>query len=189
LYDDFNSLNDKNYPGIQGLNIIQGTRFHHVLYAWTINKELRKRFKKERDMELFKEVVCEIENEDFDRFSDEFSNTFLEERAITSKAINDENIIIQKTYYVLSTRNELDYIVENKFAIAQTRLEDFIESDIYIREKYFSDIYRKALHFFKLDAIISYTYPLDDDDIPFNVGSEDILSIYSHLYHNTYRKE
>jgi hypothetical protein len=140
-------------------------------------------------MEKFKEVVCDIEKEDLDKFSDEYSDTFLEERAITTKAVNDINVIIQKTVYILSTRNELDYMVENKFAIAQKQFEGFINSEIYIREKYFSEVYRKALHFFKLDDIMSYTYPLDDNDIPFNVATEDNLAIYTHLYHNTYRKD
>lgn len=189
LYDEVDKLNNKKYPGIQGLDIIEGKRFHHVLYAWTINKELRKKFKKQRDMEIFKEVVYEIDKEDFDKFSDEYSNTFLEERAITTKNINDMNVIVQKTFYILATRNELDYIVENRLTITQNQLEGVISSDIYIKEKYFSDIYRKALHFFKFDDIISYTYPLDENDIPFNTATEDNLAIYSHLYYNTYRKE
>lgn len=189
LYDDINELNDEKYPGIQGLKVIKGNKLHYVLYAWTINKSIRKKFKKQRNMDIFREVVCEIEKDDFNKFSDEYSNTFLEERPITTKIINEERIISKTTSYVLTTRNELDYMAENDFQIAQKRFEKVLTSDIYIREKYFSDIYRDALHFFKLDTIMAYTYPLEDNDIPFVAAEEDKLSIYTHLYHNTYRKE
>ena len=31
--------------------------------------------------------------------------------------------------------------------------------------------------------------PLDDNDFPFKMFTDDTLSVYSHLYHNTYRKD
>jgi hypothetical protein len=189
LYDKNNELTKEKYPGIDGLNIIHGNDFNKVLYGWTINKNIRKKFKKQRDMKIFKEVVCEIETEDFDKFSDEYSNTFLEERPITTKALNEEKIFYKETSFILATRNELDYMVENASMIMQKLLEDVISSNIYIREKYFIKPYRKALHFFKFDDVLACTYPLDDDDIPFIDVSDDNLAIYTHLYYNTYRKD
>jgi hypothetical protein len=188
LCDTEDKLNENEYPGIQSLEVLKRNNLYHVLYAWTINKSIRKKFKKQRDMNLFKEVVCDIDDENLDKFSDKYSNTFLEERPITTKTI-ENHIICKTTTYVLATKNELDYIVENNFYILQKQLEGMLSSDIYIREAYFKDVYRKALHFFKLDEILAYTYPLDDGDIPFLVIAEDTLAIYTHLYYNTYRKE
>lgn len=189
LYGNKDELTEYNYPGISGFDVTQGNRFYHVLYAWTNNKFLRRSFKQQRDMNLFKEVVHEIPNNEFDKFSDEYSDAFLEERAITTKGFNKSNRIIQKICYILTTKNELDYMVENQQYITRNQLKCLIEHDIYIREKYFSDEYRKILNFFAFDDIMSYSYPMDECDIPFKVITDDNLAIYSHLYHNTYRKE
>lgn len=189
LYDTAEELNTENYPGIQGLEIINNNNFNKVLYAWTINKDIRKKFKKQRDMNLFKEVVCEIDSDDFDKFSDEYSNTFLEERPITTKALDKESTFYKETAFILVTRNELDYMVENNYMIIQKQLENALLSDIYIREKYFSGRYKKALRFLKFDIVMASAYPLDDDNIQFAVITDDTLAIYSHLYYNTYRKD
>jgi hypothetical protein len=188
LCDSIEKLTKDNYPGIEDLEIIKDNNHCRVLYAWTVNKKIRKKFKKQRDMELFKEVICDIEDNTFDEFSYEYSNTFLEERPITTKIIEDD-IICKTTSFVLATKNELDYISENMFSITQELLDGVLLTDIYIREDYFIDRYKKALHFFKFDEILAYTYPLDDNDIPFLTITEDSLAIYTHLYYNTYRKD
>ena len=79
--------------------------------------------------------------------------------------------------------------VENTQMITGSQLENALLDDIYLRSSYFSEVYRKALCLFKFDELMSYACPLEDYGIPFNAMTEDKLSIYSHLYHNTYRKE
>lgn len=189
LYDEQDKMNNKIYPAVNGLDIIKGNKYYHVLYAWTPNKEIRKRFKNLRDMTKFREVIHEIPKEDFDKFSDENSDTFLEDRVITTKSFNDKRVIIKRNVYILSTGKELDIMVDESIYIMRKRLECLVSSNIYLREAYFSNIYSEALNFFKLDNVMDYIYPLEENDIPFNMLDEDKLAIYSHLYHNTYRKD
>lgn len=189
LYDTQDELNSETYPGIDDLEVLQGNMFYHVLYAWTPNKEIRKQFKSSRDMTKFKELTHEIPKEEFDRFSDENSDTFLEERCITTKKMTNDNIIDKRNIYILSTRRELDYIVYNKNLIMRNQLECLTKPSIYLQDIYFDDEYRQALEFLKLDDTMLSTFPIDDGGIPFSPFDEDVLSIYSHLYHNTYRKD
>lgn len=189
LYGDKDEINSDNYFGIDGLDIIKGNKFYHVFYAWTTNKTKRKIFKQQRDMDKFMEVIHEIPKEDFDKFSDENSDTFLEERAITTKDINEFNKITKQTVYILSTGNELNNIVDNELYIARKELECTLLSDIYLRAEYFSEKYKNVLEFFNFDEIMSYAYPLDDNDFPFKMFTDDMLAVYTHFYHNTYRKD
>lgn len=189
LYGPKNEVNDKIYPAINNTEIIEGNNFHHVLYAWTPNKNLRKKFKNQRDMNKFHEVIHEVSKEDFNKFSDEFSDRFLEERAITSKNIDEDHIFRCKTIFVLSTRKELDIIVDDEYILVRNQLECLIEPEYYLREDYFTGKYKEMLEFFKLDDMMSYTYPLEENDLPFNVLQTDTLAVYSHLYYNTYRKD
>ena len=190
LYGEKNEIDSNRYPAIDGLEIIIGNNCNHVLYAWTPNKIIRKQFKAQRDMTKFREVIHEIPRENFDKFSDEYSDVFLEERGITTKYITENRIIDKKTVYVLTTPKELDTMLENDKSFMIKQLECLIESEIYIREEYFSDVYRCALDFFRFDGLLSYTYPLEDDGgLPFNMVTDDNLAIYSHLYYNTYRKD
>ena len=189
LYGEKDEINDEHYPAINGSKIIKGNNFNHVLYAWTPNKNLRKKFKSQRDMTKFHEVVHEISKDELNEFSDEYSDKFLEERPITSKNIDEDHIFRCKTVFILSTRKELDIIVDDEYLICRNQLECLIESEIYIREDYFSDKYKKVLEFLKLDDIMSYSYPLEDTDLPFDIMKKDTLALYSHLYYNTYRKD
>jgi hypothetical protein len=189
LFDEPNNLIADIYPAIDGLEIIRGCYFSHVLYGWTPNKDIRKQFKSLRDMSKFREVIHELSKEDFNKFSDEYSDTFLEERLITTKKIEDGKIE-KRHLHILSTRKELDTMVYDENVILRKQLEDVISSNIYIREEYFKTQYQKVLSFFQLNNILSSTYPLDDSDCPpFNLFHNDNLAIYSHLYHNTYRKD
>ena len=190
LYGEKNEVNSKIYPGIDGLEIITGNNCNHVLYAWTPNKIIRKQFKAQRDMTKFREVIHEIPKDNFDKFSDEYADTFLEERGVTTKNITENHMIEKKTVYILTTSKELDVMLENDRSFMIKQLECLIESDIYIREEYFSNIYRNALEFFRFDCLLAYTYPLEEDGgLPFNMVTDDNLAIYSHLYYNTYRKD
>ena len=190
LYDEHDKMKTDIYPAIDGLELIKGGKYTHVLYAWTPNKTVRKSFKKYRDMTKFHEVIHEIDTDEFDKFSDENSETFLEELAVTTKNINDNNTISKQNVYVLSTRTELDSIVYNILQIKRKWFEPILNPDIYIHSSYFKEEYHKLLEFFHFDELLSYVYPLDEfDDIPFSVIEDDTLAIYSHLYFNTYRKD
>ena len=190
LFDESNNMTTDIYPAIDGLDIIKRNNFSHVLYGWTPNKEIRKQFKSLRDMSKFMEVVHEIAKEDLNKFSDDNSDTFLEERSITTKKITDDNIITKCNICVLSTKKELDTMVYDEHIILRKHLEKMISNDVYIREDYFKEQYRKVLSFLHLDDILSYAYPLEEsDELPFNILTQDNLAVYSHLYHNTYRKD
>lgn len=188
LYDYQDKINTKTYPAIDGLDIIKGNKYYHVLYAWTPNKNLRKKFKDSRDMSKFKEVVHEIDSDIFDKFSDENSESFLEERLVTTKKI-DNNIITKQNIYVLSTRKELDILVYDQLSIKREQFERVLHTDIYLKEDLFNDRYRTMLSFFHFDDIMSYVYPMDEGNIPFSTLTDDTLAVYSHLYYNTYRKD
>ena len=190
LYDEKDKMISEIYPCIGGLDVIEGYNFNHVLYAWTPNKNLRKLFKSLRDMAKFREVVHEISNDEFDRFSDENSDTFLEERNITTKEYNSNNTIGKQNVYILSTRRELDTIAYEYVSILRKQLECLVVSDLYLREIYFDEPYRKMLAIFNFDESMGLAYPLEETDAPpFSMYDYDALSIYSHLYQNTYRKD
>lgn len=190
LYDEKDKMTDDIYPGINGLDIIKGNQFYHVLYAWTPNKELRKLFKNLRDMTKFREVIHEITNDEFNKFADENSDTFLEERIITTKHLDNKKVICKQNVYILSTKKEIDIIVYDYHRILQKELECLVLSGIYLREMYFSEIYQNILNFFNFDDIMTSVYPLDESDsLPFDIFNSDNLAVYSHLYHNTYRKD
>lgn len=189
LYDYEDNMNTKIYPAIDETELVHNGSFYHTLYAWTPNKSLRKQFKTQRDMNKFKEVIHEIEKDDFDKFSDIHSDTFLEERSVTTKDIID-HIITRINIHILSTRRELDNLVDNQLQIMKQQLESLIKPDIYLREMYFSEVYQNVLRKFKFDDIMEYLFPLEDDGgLPFNPVCEDTLAIYTHLYYNTYRKD
>ena len=190
LCDKKDKITTQIYPAIEDLTVIEGDIYHHVLYAWTPNKNIRKQFKQSRDMTKFKEIIYEISKEDFNKFADDNSDTFLEERPITTKSTTEDKIITKRNIYVLSTRKELDVLVYNPLIIMQKQLECLALPDIYIREEYFNDKYRNMLEFFQLNDIMAYAYPMEESDsLPFNLICDDTLSIYTHLYHNTYRKD
>ena len=189
LYGTKDEINDKIYPAINKSEIIKGNNFYHILYAWTPNKNLRKKFKNQRDMSKFYEVIHEIPNEEFNKFSDDYSDSFLEERGISSKYIDIYNVYRSKTILILSTRKELDIIVDDELIFIRHQLECLVLSNYYIREDYFVNKYKNVLSFFKLDEMMNYAYPLEDNGLPFNMIQNDALAIYSHLYYNTYRKD
>ena len=189
LYGSKDEINSKKYPAIEDSEIIKKDNYYHTLYAWTPNKDIRKKFKSQRDMSKFYEIKREMTKEELDMFSDEKSDTFLEERAVTSKDIDENHIFRCKNVYVLSTRKELDIISYDAQNISRDQLSYLIDVEYYIKESYFKSKYRKALHTLNLDDLMAYAYPLDDNDIPFNVVKIDTLAVYTHLYHNTYRKD
>ena len=189
LYDEKHELTPEKYPAIDELEVLEGNTFFHVLYAWTPNKNIRKQFKSSRNMTIFREMTHEIPDEEFDKFSDENSDTFLEERCITTKKITDDKIIDKRNIYILSTRRELDYIVYNQISIMRKQLECLTKPNIYLQEGCFEDEYRHSLEFLKLDDTMLSVFPIDDNGIPFIPFDDDVLSVYSHLYHNTYRKD
>jgi len=178
----------QTYPAIEGLEIQQGRSLSHVLYAWTPNKDIRKQFKAQRDMNKFREVIHEIPKEDFDQFSDQYSDTFLENRAITTKII-ENGIINTDTVFILTTSQELETVANLNYEFTNTQLTKIANSKLYIKECYFSDVYKKILEFFRFDDVVSYACPLEENSIPFNIVTEDTLAIYTHFYHNTYRKD
>lgn len=189
LFDEPNKMKPKIYPAIDDLNIINNNNLSYVLYGWTPNKNVRNQFKKLRDMYKFKESVHEISKEDFDKFSDENSDTFLEERLVTTKQIENG---FTKSYKIriLTTKKELDIMIFDELSILRNQLENVISKDVYVRSNYFINKYRNMLEFFKLDDILLTAYPLDESDCPpFNLFMSDNLAIYSHLYQNTYRKD
>ena len=189
LFDEPNKINDKIYPAIGDLEIIKGSNFSHVLYGWTPNKDVRKQFKQLRDMSKFREVIHEISKEDFDKFSDEYSDTFLEERIITTKK-HDDGIIKKRNIRILATKKELDIMIFDEISILRNQLENVILTDVYVNSLYFINKYRQVLDFFKLNDTLSTVYPLEEtDSVPFILFTNDTLAIYSHLYQNTYRKD
>ena len=190
LYGYKDELRPSNYPAIEGLDIINGNNYNHILYAWTPNKVIRKLFKQQRDMNKFREIIHELPKDEFNKFADEYSDTFLEERGITTKDINEYNVITTKIVYILATAKELDIMIDNDRLIARKLLQRVIDTHILLKEEYFIEEYRRALQTLKFNNIISSTFSMDDADIPpFNIITDDSLAIYSHLYYNTYRKD
>lgn len=190
LYDLKENLDPSVYPAIDGLDIITGNTYNHTLYAWTPNKINRKLFKQQRDMDKFKENIYEIPEEEFDNFSDQYSETFLEERCITTKNIDEYGKYGKRVVRILTTAKELETMLDMETQFIRKKIQPIIDTNILISEKLFINKYKKALNIMKLDTIISIIFPLDESDIPpLDVFAYDGLAIFTTMYQNTYRKD
>ena len=125
IYMIYAKLNPNDYKKLYDLlplknNIIyeqKGDKYV-FLYAWTNKKSLLEKFKEERNMDRFKVVKTEIDDDDYNRFRVDMSDIMLDDREYIIPCLKSQDKIVHfittKNEYVEATDNaEENFYLEN----------------------------------------------------------------------------
>lgn len=180
-----------NFPVISKDEMIIKDGLSVYPYAWTSNKEIRKKFKNERDMSKFYEDIIEIENAKFESFANSNSDTLLEFRRFKTKIIKNK-IIQESSVRILSTIREANYVSSYTndilFSIISENLYndcvDFIQPFLYKSE------FKDSLKSLSIDDISYEVRNMNDSfkSLPFSLKTMDSLNIYITAFAKTYKK-
>lgn len=164
IYMIYAKLNPNDYKKLYDLlplknNIIyeqKGDKYV-FLYAWTNKKSLLEKFKEERNMDRFKVVKTEIDDDDYNRFRVDMSDIMLDDREYIIPCLKSQDKIVHfittKNEYVEATDNAEENFYYHKDKL-KMKLEDY---------ELFNDEIIKALD------ILNYTFIFDAyylEDIP-----------------------
>ena len=199
FYLHADEINGNLYPGctVDDIKMINGQ--YVSFYGWTPNKQVRKQFKKLRNMDLFYEQTYEVDDCELEKFANKNSDTLIEDRLLTTKC-NDNGVYKRDVVFVLSTQREIDYVVFQKSTIFDGLINlDAIPFNVgFLMPESFSGKFRKAMSFFCFDDIVSMITQ-KKRDVEFdnfkritlleNEVIGDHFALFIHIFQNTYKKE
>lgn len=168
--------------------IIEHENLAHCLYAFTPAKDIADFFQITRKSDIFYRKEIEIDREDFESFCSDYQLYLLEYHLFSNKVVDETGRITTDGVYLLTTTLESDLVLYN----GQERFYDIIsnscESLAFLNAYTFKKDICKALNdLCKFDELTESTYPREDDDI--SSLTINGLSLYCHLFSNTYSEE
>lgn len=178
-------LDIREYPGISYDTLKQIGSKTCFLYAFTCNKEERKLFISERDMNLFYEKKIKMTEEEYQTFLGKNLDYILQFRCLQTKICSNNRYRVHGSM-VLATVKEYFNIVANEEKLMSKYLDDVItESLSHLKSNCFSKPYEKVLMRLKFDDISYYRYPYEE--LPFSPIAIDYLALFIRTYKNTFK--
>lgn len=180
----FDNLNNID---ISEIKYDKKNNYYYILYGFTEKKDIYKKFKKERNMNLFICKKIKLNEDLFDKFCIEYNILYLSKFYITTKYF-DSGIEDNTTIPVLSNLLELDDIFYNREII----VEYLIKEDIFhnIKKLYDNNIFNNKIikifeKVFDINFVYECIFPFEECDYTSLLTDDFILFI--RLYYKLFK--
>ena len=177
-------LDIDKFPGIISEEIIRRNNSEAALYAYTTSKKLAKRFKKERNLELFTCIEKSVTDGILEKFKEDHHDLELDIRELNTSFEKDKRVTVN-TFKCIITDYEYESITLNAGTYFNEYMQDIFKYNLINNLEIFNERLKYILlEDFFLDIVhFSVTHPFEI--LPDSYYIFDEVGFFIRLYGNT----